>query len=86
MPKNKGYNAKYCSEKCKDKSYSQRCKPSYNKVSRKRSYLKIKNNPERYSAHLASCNKSAKVVRKWLAEYKVKRGCVDCGYVEKSLL
>lgn len=68
VPKPRGYNAIYCSKKCKSR------------IHRPRSYTRIKQDPSRYSKHLASVNKSATKVREWLAEYKVNKGCIDCGY------
>lgn len=74
-----GYNARYCSRRCKTKAQRKRTPETF-KRSRKRSYEKIKLNDKRYAGHLKSCRKSKRGVRAWLAEYKLKRGCVDCGY------
>ena len=67
-PKPKGYNAIYCSKKCK------------NRIHRPRSYQRTKQDPSRYHQHLTSVNKSATKTREWLAAYKLSKGCFDCGY------
>lgn len=79
-PKDKGYNAKYCSKKCRNKAAALRLPKAIKQSQRKRSYIRIKDNPERYATHLSQGRSSAKVVRSWLAEYKTERGCIDCGY------
>lgn len=80
IAKDKAYKSKYCSKKCKNKGARMRANPILKSEARKRRYLRIKNNPERYGQHLLNNNNSAKVVRAWLAEYKVQHGCIDCGY------
>ena len=75
-----GYNSRYCSKKCKNKAGRLRLNPETKKQQRKRSYLRIKDNPKRYAKRLSDGRTSSQVVRKWLAEYKISMGCIDCGY------
>lgn len=84
MPRALGFNAKYCSKKCKNRAARLKLRPSQKIENRKRSYLSIKNDPDRYGKHLSSCKNSRDIVRKWLAEYKISRGCKDCGYKHHS--
>lgn len=74
-----GYNALYCTDRCKRRAQRRR-QPGTFKKARKRSYSRIKIDPTRYPKHLASCRKSARKNRMWLACYKVEKGCADCGY------
>jgi len=67
-PKPMGYNAIYCSKRCK------------NRIHRPHSYTRTKQDVTKYSKHLASCRNSATKVRLWLTEYKLNKGCCDCGY------
>lgn len=87
VPKALGYNAKYCSMSCKDKDrYKRRRKndPEYYVAARRRAFLQTKTHPDRYENHMLSSRRGKKSVRQWLAEYKLKHGCVDCGYKEHS--
>src|SRR5688572_31387773 len=43
-----------------------------------RSYIKA--DPERLAAHQARARAIQKKGRKWLAEFKMSHGCLDCGY------
>ncbi len=79
FPKPMGYNAAYCSRSCKDKEQRKR-KPDTAKKARKRSYQRIILDSDRYASHLEAGRKSVRRIRLWLAEYKLKSGCVDCGY------
>lgn len=83
LPKAGGYNARYCSDRCKRRSQRARLSasdPAYLVAVRKRSYAHTKAKPNR----LAKVRQGAKTyrskVRAWLAAYKKERGCVDCGY------
>lgn len=80
LPKEKAYRAKYCSTKCKNKAARLRLDPQIKSVAAKRRYSRVKTDTSRYSAHLFNGRKSAQAVRNWLIEYKVSRGCIDCGY------
>lgn len=40
----------------------------------------VKKDPERRERHRAKTNKFRKETRKWLADYKLEKGCADCGY------
>lgn len=83
-PRPHGYNARYCSEKCKNKfKYAERSSKlskSEKQTGRRVSYLEIKSHPDRYQKHLRSGRLHRKSVRTWLANYKVSKGCTDCGY------
>ncbi len=74
-----GYNARYCSRSCKTRGQRAR-NPETFRVAAKRSYNAIKLDPERYERRLADGRKSVHKIRVWLAEFKMKSGCVDCGF------
>lgn len=40
----------------------------------------MREDPQRLEAHRASGRKGKATVREWLANYKLERGCIDCGY------
>lgn len=42
----------------------------------------VKADPEKLARHHERAVKTKKVVRDWLAAYKLERGCADCGYKE----
>lgn len=82
-PKDGGYNAKYCSKSCKQSIRAVRdreIRPDVLSARRKRSYERTKAKSSRYAAHKESIKKSRSLVRQWLADFKMERGCVDCGY------
>ena len=80
-PKRGGYNALYCSRKCKARAATKRPHIRRQRLATsKRSYQRIRLHPERYAQHLRNGRKTQKGIRGWLAEYKLKRGCKDCGY------
>jgi hypothetical protein len=64
----KSRKSKYCSDKCT------------NAVA----YLRVKADPVRNAKFRASGRNHRRTVRAWLANYKLERGCVDCGYREHS--
>lgn len=74
-PKPRGYNAKYCSSACKV-----RRRPKKKITYSSEYYFKRKQNPATLAKMRASSRRSAQKVRQWLADYKLERGCVDCGY------
>lgn len=74
-----GYNAKYCSKKCKTR-LKKPAPSSVRSATAKRSYQAIKLDPERYARRLADGRKSCKKIRLWLYDFKLSRGCADCGY------
>ena len=83
QPKKMGYNARYCSDKCK--RHSQRARliksnPKQLTSARKRSYAATKRHPERIKKHRSSSAKYRNETREWLSGYKTGIGCVDCGY------
>ncbi len=87
-PKPMGYNARYCTDKCKRRNQRARLKvsnPNQLTQSRARSYQKTKDTPEAYQRHLQRCRNGRAATGAWLAEYKLERGCVDCGYNKHSV-
>jgi hypothetical protein len=83
VPKEKGFNAKHCSDRCKRRSQTKRLQeanPQQRKTARARSYLQTKAHPERMATHRARAKKYRNLAREWLATYKMSIGCVDCGY------
>ena len=74
-PKPRGYNARYCSSSCKTRRRPKK-KISYSSEY----YFKRKQDPVAHAKMRASARRSARKVRQWLANYKLIRGCVDCGY------
>lgn len=83
IPKKGGHNARYCEDRCKRAAHRARLrveKPYQLQNARKRSYQRIKNDPDKMLKHLLGGRKYRRIVREWLAEYKLKRGCADCGY------
>src|ERR1700761_3513494 len=79
QPKPMGYNALYCSKACRNKL---KVKRPYNNGERRATYAKAKADPKLYDLHLQCGRNQRKLVRAWLANYKLERGCVDCGYSE----
>jgi hypothetical protein len=82
-PKPMGYNARYCSERCKRRSQRKRLlanKPDQLRTARARSYRQTKQHPERLAKHRELANSHRRRTRQWLSDYKMDRGCVDCGY------
>ena len=79
-PRPGGYNAVYCSKACKQKK---RCKSEvkiYSARYRRDTYLRIKDNPERLDRLRKSGRRTARKQRDWLNDYKMSRGCLDCGF------
>lgn len=80
---------KYCTPQCKDKAILARIRErrkavnkEYDPEARQKAWLATKANPESLAKHRASTNKYRAETRNFLAEYKMERGCVDCGYKE----
>lgn len=87
QPRAGGYNARYCSDTCKRRSQRARLRlnnPEQLKTARARSYHATKLHNDRYATRLESGKAQRKTVREWLADYKLTRGCVDCGYKAHS--
>jgi hypothetical protein len=81
VPKAKGYNAIYCSGTCKNKEHRRRRGVTgLEQASKRRRYVRIKEDPARLAKHRRQGRNSAEKTRNWLAGYKVTRGCKDCGY------
>lgn len=86
-PKKRGYNAKYCSDKCKRRNQRARLlkeNPDQLRQARKRSYIQIKKHSDRHEKHKENSRQYRNKTREWLAAYKIENGCVDCGYKEHS--
>lgn len=82
LPNKGGYNARYCSETCRNRARKLRLGSEKLGIQRKRRYMRIKLSSDRYSRHLNQAKTSAQKVRTWLASYKLDRGCIDCGFKE----
>jgi hypothetical protein len=80
QPQRGGYNARYCSQLCKDRVRRRRAPSDVKTKARRRSWLHTKSDKDRLKRHQERGNNSRRKVRKWLADYKMSRGCIDCGY------
>lgn len=83
QPRARGFNAKYCSDKCKRRNQRQRLantKPRQRAEAKNRYYERIKRDPIKLAKHRARRTAYQAVVKKWLWEYKLSHGCTDCGY------
>jgi hypothetical protein len=70
-------SAKYCSEPCRNRARGPR---DYDPVKAKR-WREARLSVPGYRAQVnARANERATALRRWLDEYKVRVGCVDCGY------
>jgi endogenous inhibitor of DNA gyrase (YacG/DUF329 family) len=84
-PQPRGYNARYCSDRCKRANQRARLRllfPEKPKAARRREYAATKADAARLERHRAAGRKSVTKVRLWLAAYKLERGCADCSYRE----
>ncbi len=84
-PKPGGYNAVYCSDRCRAKGlyrrFVDRSTPKQRYEGRHDVWRTIKADPKRLAVvRNANANQKA-IVRQWLAAYKMRFGCIDCGYV-----
>lgn len=82
-PQRMGYNARYCSDKCKRANQRARLRknnPEQLRASRKRSHAQTKKHPERLAKHRQVSRAYRRKATDWLIEYKTSRGCADCGY------
>jgi hypothetical protein len=79
-PKPGGWNAKYCSEGCKNQvRWSTKARPS--RAGQTTYYRRVtKLDPEKLAAHNESVSKARRELRQWLYDYKLERGCMDCGF------
>lgn len=88
-PRPGGYNARYCSERCRitkapKRVYPKR-PPAPSRAGKQTYYDKvIRHDPERLSIHKQQSREHQERNRKWLADYKTSRGCVDCGYKQHA--
>lgn len=85
QPKPGGYNAMYCSQSCKARkrnSHDRRIRPEVLSERRKGNYKRLQKDPIKLEAHRKLSREYREEVRRWLSNYKMERGCVDCGYKE----
>lgn len=80
QPKPFGHNGKYCSGRCRNKVRKSRIPKEVRQEGQKRHYERVKKDPEKYAKHLLFGRNSQRAARLWLADYKITRGCIDCGY------
>jgi len=79
-PEIRGYNARYCTSKCKHKARWHRKPKSVRKALRRKQWLATKADPKRYRRHKQRSKSSVRKIRVWLSGLKLKLGCRDCGY------
>jgi hypothetical protein len=79
-PKPGGWNAKYHNDSCKMRAHmAARKRPS--RAGQKTYYSRVvKADPTKLAAHNARGTKTRKETRQWLSDYKMARGCMDCGF------
>lgn len=70
-------SARYCSETCRNRSRPRRTYDSAQAKAWREARLAEPGHRERLNAQ---ANSRATAIRRWLDEYKVKVGCIDCGY------
>ena len=70
--------AKYCSDACREKARPKRPAPS---AEQRRLWREARLRQPGYRERTNSvANERIRVVKAWIADYKITRGCVDCGY------
>ena len=70
--------AKYCSDRCREKSRPKRPQPT---PEQRRAWREKRLTQPGYRERVNSTeNARARRVKAWIADYKLARGCVDCGY------
>lgn len=79
-PRAGGYNARYCGARCRNKARRTRIGSEKRNLQHRQRFVRVKQDVSRYGRHLQQGRRSRRAVREWLAEYKLKRGCIDCGY------
>ncbi len=73
----------YCGSRCKENAgKKRRGKQKYCAVKRRREWEATKADPERLARKRQQDIKACGKTRQWLSDYKMERGCVDCGYKE----
>lgn len=79
-PKPGGWNAKYCPGGCKTKvRWDTNPRPS--RAGKETYYSRVtKLDPQKLAAHNAIGAKARRELRQWLYDYKMERGCIDCGF------
>ncbi len=85
QPKDMGYNGRYCGKICKSLAKRAREKAGLadlNKGPRNREYVRMRMATDTVfkKEHQSATEVYRRATRKWLAEYKLERGCVDCGF------
>src|SRR5258708_3492599 len=73
-------NRKYCSNACNDKIRYKLHGYRQSAEQRKICYENRKKNKGYMEKLRHQCNSRAKIVRDFLATYKLEKGCIDCGY------
>jgi hypothetical protein len=80
QPKPGGWNAKYCSDTCRQ-HYCRSVNKRPSRAGQETYYRRVvKTSPEKLAAHMARSTVNQKKIRQWLADYKLAQGCVDCGF------
>lgn len=83
LPSAHGYTAEFCGSYCKGKARRERDRekrPDIVSKRRRESYLRTKADPQKNEKVLERARLSNQKAREWLKNYKMERGCVDCGY------
>lgn len=83
QPKDGGYKSVFCTKACRLKSERARFRieeTDPDKRDLSKYYAGIKDDPIRLARMRETCAKHKQITRKWLADYKMASGCVDCGY------
>lgn len=81
-PQEYGWRGIYCSQLCKGRSYKI-IKPQAREYRRKASaktYRRIMADPVRRASRRNYSKTAAGKTRGWLSQYKLDRGCIDCGF------
>ncbi len=79
QPKPGGWNARYCGKSCKNRT--RLAKPRQSRAGEETYYSRVvKEDPDKLAAHRVRSANSQRATRKWLADYKIEHGCVDCGF------
>lgn len=81
------YTRIYCCSNCKDIDYqrnNRKKKPPYNKEARRKEWEVLKSKPQKLEQKRKVDSESKRKIREWLANYKIEKGCIDCGYNQYS--
>lgn len=73
-------NAKYCSSQCRERSRTKRPQPT---AEQRRAWREKRLTQPGYRERVnAVDNARARSVKKWISDFKVSSGCIDCGYTD----